>query len=459
MIASAQEFAQVTWGGVQLHDRRLTERAVRVGACMTRQTDASLATQMKHPAALEAAYRLLNHASVTLQSLLIPSYEQTRQLASHTEVVLWVNDATELDYTFHRATQGLGPIGDGRGRGLLMHTTLAIQPHTHQILGVGHVEVYLRQPTPQPHPKWTRSIEGRVWEVAASAIGSPPPGVLWVEVSDAGSDSFRYLAACVAQHKHFLIRVAHNRWLAPPEEGEGQKLIDLARALAPQPHSESVVEVAATKEHPARTAQVVLAWSEVRLPPSSQAPPEERLLKPVDAWVVRVWEPQPPAEVKGLEWILLSSLPVTRLEEARERVDWYSCRWLCEDFHQCLKTGCQIERSQLDRREDLEALLGFAVPIALRLLQLRQAARQSEDRLALEVLDPLLVEVVAEREQVASQSLSVKAFWRLVARLGGFQGRARDGDPGWRTLWWGWRYASDLAEGARLLLQRRTNLR
>jgi L-lactate utilization protein LutB len=34
--------------------------------------------------------------------------------------------------------------------------------------------------------------------------------------------------------------------------------------------------------------------------------------------------------------------------DAQMRVDWYTCRWFCEDFHQCLKTGCRIEQRQLD---------------------------------------------------------------------------------------------------------------
>jgi hypothetical protein len=103
-------------------------------------------------------------------------------------------------------------------------------------------------------------------------------------------------------------------------------------------------------------------------------------------------------------------------------------------------------------------LLGFVAPIAVRLLQLRQAVRQTSERLAVEEVDPLMVEVLAQKQQVDSQSMTLATFWLLVARLGGFQGRKRDGNPGWRTLWWGWRYVSDLTEGARLVINRRTKL-
>ena len=429
-----------------------------MGSRMVAHPDASLATQMQDPAALEGAYRLMNNRQVNLQALLAPTFARTRQQASQLPIVLWVNDQTELDYTFQRAKSGMGPIGDGKGRGLLMHSTLAIQPETREVLGLGDVQVYLRIETPKPEPKWTRSMESRVWEVAAEQVGAAPDGTIWVEVSDAGSDRFLYLAQCLDLHKHFLIRVLFNRWVTKEEDGKEQKLVDYARSLSPQVGSETVVEVPTSREQAARQAHLVMAWAGVCLPASSQAPVNERKHAPLKAWVLRVWEPNPPEGVKGIEWILLSSLPVAGLEEARQRVEWYTCRWFCEDFHQCLKTGCRIEHSQLSDRSDTENLLGFVTPIAVHLLQLRQTVRQLPERLAVEVIDPLMVEVVAEKQQVDSQTMSLKTFWDLVARFGGFQGRKKDGYPGWRTLWWGWRYVSDLTEGARLALNRRTKL-
>lgn len=456
MELSAAAFAQMTWGSVELGDQRLTRRAVHLGTCMTAQPEVSLARQLRDASALEGAYRLLNHTAVTLEKLLQPSYTQTRAAAAQRGVVLWVNDLTELDYTFHKSVTGLGPIGDGKGRGLLMHTTLAIDPQGREVLGLGQVKVFLRTPTPTPKPKWTRSMEARVWAEAAEAIGPAPEGVTWVEVSDAGSNFFPYWEKCVAQHKHFLIRVAQNRWVREQDEEIAHKLVEYARSLPGVVGSEYAIAIPARPGQAARTAQVQMAWAGVRVDASSQAPPSERALPTLSAWVLRVWEPQPPEEAEALEWILLSSLPVTNLAEAYEHTEWYKCRWLCEDFHQCLKTGCQIERSQLNDRGDLEALLGFAAPIALRLLQLRQTARAHLDQLAQEVVDPLMVEVLAQRIRTEPTGLTLSAFWRGVARLGGFLGRKGDGDPGWRTVWWGWRYLSDLTDGARLILERRT---
>ena len=40
--------------------------------------------------------------------------------------MLAIQDTTEIDYTAHPEKKGLGQIGNESGRGLLMHTTLAI---------------------------------------------------------------------------------------------------------------------------------------------------------------------------------------------------------------------------------------------------------------------------------------------------------------------------------------------
>lgn len=463
-ILSAETFAQQTWGQVDLGDQRLTQRAVQIGARMAAQPDASLPTQMKDPAALEGAYRLMNHDQVHLSALLAPAFQQTYQLANQPGVVLLVNDQTDLNYSRHPATTGLGPIGNEHAVGLLLHTTLAVVPQTQAILGLAHAHIYLRQPSPHPRPKWTQSPEGLCWETATRAIGRPPEGCVWIEVSDAGSDFFGYLAACGDDHKGFLVRVSRERGVqwAPeaPQTGQpaAQHLISYARSLPAAADSTSAVQVPARGDHPARTAVAVMSWAPVTLGPSRQAPPELRAHEPLQAWVLRVWEPDPPPGAEALEWILLSSLPVTHPTEARERVVWYTCRWLCEDFHQCLKTGCQVERSQLDDRADLENLIGFAAPIAVRLLQLRQAARQTPEGLAHQAVDPLMVAILAQRQHVESQSMPLTTFWRLVAQLGGFQGRKRDGNPGWRTIWRGWKYLSDLTEGARLLDQARSKM-
>ena len=77
---------------------------------------------------LKGAYRLLENPAVDPAVLLAGHVQSTPERAQEVPLVLAVQDTTEPDYTHHPATEGLGPIGNGRGRQMLVHATLAITP-------------------------------------------------------------------------------------------------------------------------------------------------------------------------------------------------------------------------------------------------------------------------------------------------------------------------------------------
>ncbi len=449
---SPDAWAAQQFGAVAVGDRRLNQRIQGMAACMAAHPDASLPNQMADPAALKAAYRVLNHEKVTMEQLLTPQFQQTRDAARLHPVVLFIEDTTELDYTTHPQTRGLGPVGNGHGRGFLLHSTLAVVPEDHTVLGLAHIQVVVRPPRETPAPHRRHTAESQLWEVSARQIGRAPDGRCWVHVSDRGSDMFTYLVACLDLGKHFVVRAYQNRVVRTDSaEEETRHLIDMARSWSPHPAGNATVAVPARPGQPARQAQTVLQFAAVTIAGGSHVRADLRDHAPLDLWVLRVWEPTPPAASEPLEWILLTDRPITTVDDARQTIAWYRLRWLVEDYHMCLKTGCRVEQSQLDDRADLERLLGFAAPVAVRLLQLRQYARQSPEVPATTVVEPLVVEVLARRQRQVADTLTLEDFWRGVAKLGGHQGRRRDGPPGWRTLWKGWCYLADLTEGARLV--------
>ena len=71
-----------------------------------------------------------------------------------------------------------------------------------------------------------------------------------------------------------------------------------------------------------------------------------------------------------MRWLLVTSLPVSSLEDALRCLHWYSYRWLIERFHFVLKSGCRFEDLQLENAERLKRALGI---VAWRLL-LRSAS-------------------------------------------------------------------------------------
>jgi hypothetical protein len=256
---------------------------------------------------------------------------------------------------------------------------------------------------------------------------------------------FPFFQACRATQTHFLVRAAQNRRI---EESEEDISYSLMRARSWPSQASRPFEVPARHGHPARSTQLQLAFGQMTLLPPRHEPRGSR--EPLTVWVIRVWEEQAPEGEEPLEWILLTSVPTTTLEQAWERASWYEQRWLVEDYHQCLKSGCRIEQRQLQTVDGLMRLLGLLSPLAVRLVQVRALAREDPERPASEVIDPLMLAVLAERSGHSPITMTVGTFWTEVARLGGYLARRRDGPPGWRTIWKGWLSLQTLLEGVHL---------
>ena len=164
-------------------------------------------------------------------------------------------------------------------------------------------------------------------------------------------------------------------------------------------------------------------------------------------------EAKPPKDEKAIKWILLSSLRVNSFEDSCRVIDLYKCRWIIEEYHKCIKTGCGVEKKQFKQEFRIENFLGVANVVAVRLLQLRSHARNTPKTPAKKIIDPLKVDILLKYKKMPKEDVSVYEYYRLVASLGGFLGRKSDGEPGWQTLWFGEVKLTMLVEGARMALE------
>jgi hypothetical protein len=287
--------------------------------------------------------------------------------------------------------------------------------------------------------------ETDVWIRQVQAIGTPESGSRWVHVGDRGADMFPFFQACQATQTHFLVRAGKSRRV---QQDEDEISYSLTQARSWPSQASRPFEVPARHGHPGRSTQLQLSFGQMTLLPPRHEPRASK--EPLTVWVIRVWEEQARDAEEPLEWILVTSVPTTTLEQAWERVEWYRHRWLVEDYHQCLKSGCRIEQRQLQTVDGLIRLLGLLSPLAVRLLQVRAYAREDPERPAAEVIEPLMLAVLAERCGGSPLTMTVGTFWTEVARLGGYLARSHDGPPGWRTIWKGWLSLQTLREGAQL---------
>ncbi|GHO71364.1 hypothetical protein KSC_102560 [Ktedonobacter sp. SOSP1-52] len=146
------------------------------------------------------------------------------------------------------------------------------------------------------------------------------------------------------------------------------------------------------------------------------------------------------------------SPPVELQAASSAHTEFVVCDCTIEEYHQCLKSGYRIEERQLQTVDALMRLLGVLSPLAVRLLQVRAYAREAPQRPASEVIEPLMLAVLAQRSGHSPATMTLGTFWTEVARLGGYLARRRDGPPGWRTIWKGWLSLQTLLEGAHLAL-------
>lgn len=448
-------FGKEHFGAAQLGDRRRTKRLVQLADKMVMHPGGTLPEKIDDPASLKALYRLVDKEEVTHASVLAPSRERTLRLMRETEgTVLVIQDTTELDFSGLTSLTGLGQIGNGGCRGYLAHNALAVVAETRDVIGLVYQKLVKR---PKADKKETREQcrertdrLSRLWKDASAAIPAAMPGRRQIEVADRGADVLEYLDSMESERKSYVVRSQYNRRICL-ENGEKTKLHNFARGLPAQ--GCKTVEVAATKQRPARIAKVVIAWSRLTLLVPKQPRGEIRGV-PLTCWVVCVREVDPPAGVEPLEWILLTNVPVERWEDACERIAWYECRWIIEEYHKALKTGCGVETLQFTTEERLKPAIALISVVGLFLLNLRNASRRADarERPATEVMPELYVVMLSLwRYKQPRKDLTVHDFYYALARLGGHQNRKHDHPPGWLVLWRGWTKLQPMIEAATIL--------
>lgn len=451
-------FGEEQFGAARLGDRRRTARLVELASRMASHPGGTLPDKVNSPASLKALYRLMDCEEVTHGSVLeSPRRRTLEKMAAAEGTVLVIHDGSELDFSGLHSLAGLGQLGNGGGRGYVAHNVLAVVAETREVLGLAYQHLAKRPQAPKKEPRQQRrdraDRESRWWKTASKQIPASVPGRLQVEVADRGADVLEFLDFVESAGKHYLVRSKHNRCISL-ENGEKTKLHDFARKL---PESgRRTVEVAATR-NAGRTTTVAVSYAKVALLIPKQPRGEIRGM-PLTTWIVRVAEMDPPTGAEPLEWILLTNVPVTNVADANQRIDWYQCRWIIEEYHKALKTGCQIEDMQFTTEDRLQPAIALISVVAVSLLQLRDASRRpdAETRPATAVFPVLLVTVLSLwRYRKRRTDLSVHEFCYALARLGGHQNRKSDHRPGWLVLWRGWTKLQAMAEHASALANER----
>ena len=436
------EFAEA-----ELGDLRRTQRLVELATVLAQRPGASLPEACGDRATLKAAYRFFDNGAIEPQNLLDSHVDATLPRLAAVPLVLAVQDTTELDWTAHPATTGLGPLGHSAHQGLHVHTTLAFTP-TRVPLGLLAQQVWARDPeaigkratrkqraiTEKESQKWLTSVD------AVLAAHGACPQTRFVSVGDREADVYDLLVRERSPGVDLLIRAAWDRCVTQPEH------YVWATVAACPVEAIATVQVPRRGTQPPRTASLAVRWCPLTLCPPRHRKRER--LPTAQVWAVQALEETPPAGTTPIEWLLLTTCAVHTPAEALERVDWYSCRWGVEVWHRILKSGCRIEARQLETAERLQRCLPLYSIIAWRIFyatMLSRAVPEAPCTALLELEEWQALYCAIHRTPTpppAPPSLRQAVHW--LAQLGGFVGRRSDGEPGATVLWKGFQHLTDL---------------
>ena len=199
-----------------------------------------------------------------------------------------------------------------------------------------------------------------------------------------------------------------------------------------------------------------VARMELRTMAATVCPPRNRQRRgePLSLNIVLAMESSPPEGVEPLCWYLVTRESIASKDDVLAVIRSYEARWLIEELHMGIKTGCSAEERQLATEHALENFLAFATVVAWQMLCLRDASRRKDPIPAAHVLTSSQLTVLCSLRPRIKPTSSATDALKAIATLGGFMGRKRDGNPGWRTLWAGFQYLL-MAEVGFLLAQRK----
>jgi Transposase DNA-binding/Transposase Tn5 dimerisation domain len=432
-----QDWAAENFGSCELGDVRRTRRAVKVAQQMAEHPDGSTPDQMERWSDLKAAYRLFDCEQVTFAALAQPHWQRTRTQARG--VVLLIGDTTELNLSPAREIAGLGPTGNGGTQGFLLHNSLMVEAATGEIVGLAGQELFYRQPEPErdnSYQRTQRPRESEVWGRVIDLVGPPADEVQYIHVFDRGADNLEVFGHLLQQRCEWVIRAAQ---LHRTVWTRDSRRTSLQAALDEQPVLGTYeLQVRPAHGQPPRTARLEVRTAQVTLRKPKRATPYLKQIgfEELTQGVVEAREIDPPAGVEPLHWVLWTSLPTDSFAAAWQVLEYYEQRWLVEEVHKAIKTGCRLEQRQYAAAHRLEAVAGLTSVLAVRLVQLKTLARAQPDLPAEQVVPRqwlIMLRALRKRPQIQT----IRDFFRHLAGLGGFLMRKRDGEPGWITIWRG----------------------
>jgi len=372
---------------LSLGDERLNQRAEKIAESKWQNPNGSYPQIFKNDHQLKGAYRFFSNDNkeMTIENLLEPHRKSTVERMASEKVVLAVSDTTFLNYNkLSGSTTGLGRIGKnqtGDKYGLISHGTIALNENGTP-LGIINIQCVAR-PEKEIGKKDKRFLvieekESYKWIKSYRAVNKAAlelKDTIVVNVCDREGDIYdlfeeRNKSTSKAE---LLVRALHDRKTDDSEEG--RLLWDCMESK----ESSGVINVNVPRQKgkPGRRAKCELRFSKVKFKPPWKK--DKRKHNPISVWCVFLKEENRAKGEEGIEWMLLTTLETISFKQALKRVSWYCTRWVIEEWHKVIKSGCKVEKRQLETAKALKIAFAFDLVIAWRILLMTKLGREVPD--------------------------------------------------------------------------------
>jgi len=465
----SENWAENEFGDAQLGDKRLTARLIQSAKDQAKKPGLAFSPAVGGDwSKTKAYYRMIDQpddSAVTMENILQPHKKRTMQRMKNQNVVLCIQDGTDLNYSNIPTCEGLGVIGKNQtsatSKGLHLHSTIAV---TSNGLPLGVVRADCTAPelkekadkknsanVPIEHKKtfcWLQSVRD------CQQMKAQIPDSTLINVMDREGDFFEMFDDQRLHSKdvELLVRAQYNRKTTEDdklfESVKNSPIRDKIKIKVPRQSARPKrSKQKARKARPERTTEVSVHYRSIKINPPLTLTNKNK--EPISLWVVCISEISPPDDQEPLEWFLLTTIKIETVDDAKQCIKWYCLRWRIEDWHRVMKSGCHVEERTHKTAERLKRSLAINMVIAWRIMLMTLLGREIPELPPEVVFTDLELEVLQaySKKKKINSPLTLGMAVKIVAKMGGYLDRKCDSPPGYQIMWKGYLHLQLICEG------------
>lgn len=443
--------------------QKTNERFVKTISTLGENFGKSIPVSASNKREKESIYHFMNSPRVTAENILLAERDRVLKKINDDQTsstFFAIGDVTVLSFTTtNRGSAKIGLLGGKKHPGYNVLTQLMCDSNGVSIGLLGqnywnYEESELGQRKSRQHLPIDQKETGYYFDQFQQLenLFKDQPKSRIVFMFDRAGDVHEILQARKSAHIHFLIRSKSNRKLQDTDltirefldqiEPCGCYSLEIQASKIKNPNFlEAKKQKKQVHGEVDRTANLTVKFSKVTIRASNIR--ANRPLKPVELYVVRAQELNPPEGVEPVDWVLLTSLPVENFEDALQIIQYYGHRWQIEVFHNILKQGAQIEKLQFEEPVGTQNAIAIYSLISAQILLLRAAFDKSPEanieKFGYSQNDyNVIATYLNARNELTldsdKESIKISEFAYLISILGGNHNRASIGA---KSLWQG----------------------